>query len=66
MLLSWDIEKLFDFRKLWAKYDMAIPTYEHFIPIFYIYALKWEDEKIEFFNEWIMHGSLSMESFKIF
>lgn len=66
MLLSWDIEKLFDFIKLWPKYNMAIPTHEHFLPIFYIYALKWGDEKIEFFNEWIVHGSLSMDSFKIF
>lgn len=65
LLLSWDIEKLLDFRNLWAKYDMAIPTREHFLPLFYIYALKWPEEKIQFFNDTIVHGSLSMTSFML-
>lgn len=65
MLVSGDIEKLLNFRKLWPKFDMAIPTREHFLPLLYIYALKWADEKIEFFNDKIVNGSLSMTSFKI-
>lgn len=65
MLLSWDIQTLLDFRKLWSKYDMAIPTREHFLPLFYIYGVKSEDEKIAFFNDAIVNGSLSMTSFMI-
>lgn len=65
MLLSGDIESLINFRKLWPKFDMAIPTREHFLPLLYIYALKSGDEKIEFFNDKIVSGSLSMTSFKI-
>lgn len=64
-VLTWDTESILNFRKLWSNFDMAIPTKEHFIPLLYIYALKWENEKIEFFNEKIVNGSLSMTSFKI-
>lgn len=65
MLLEWETEKLLNFRKLWPKYDAAIPTKEHFIPLLYIYALKWENEKIEFFNDQVVMWSLSMTSFII-
>lgn len=65
MLLSWDIESLLNFKNLWTKFDMAIPTREHFLPLLYIYALKSEDEKISFFNDKIVNGSISMTSFKI-
>lgn len=65
MLISWDIDKLLNFRKLWSNFDQAIPTKEHLLPLLYIYALKWENEKIEFFNDKIVNGSLSMTSFQI-
>lgn len=65
MILNWETEKLLNFKNLWQKYDLAIPSTEHFIPLIYIYALKWKNEKIEFFNEKIVNGSLSMTSFII-
>lgn len=65
MLISWDTDKLLNFRKLWPNFDQAIPTKEHFLPLIYIYALKDESEKLTFFNDKIVNGSLSMTSFQI-
>ncbi len=65
MILLWATETLLNFGKMWPKFEMAIPTREHFLPLLYIYALKWEHETIEFFNDRIVNGSLSMTSFKI-
>ena len=45
--------------------DLAIPTPEHFLPLIYILGLKQEDEKIEFFNDILVGGSLSMTSMRI-
>lgn len=65
MIISSDTDTLLNFRKLWPNFDQAIPTKEHFLPLIYIYALKWENEKIEFFNDKIVNWSLSMTSFQI-
>lgn len=64
-VLNWETDSILNFRNLWPNFDNAIPTKEHFIPLIYIYAMKNDDEKIEFFNEKIVNGSLSMTSFRV-
>ncbi|MDD3686964.1 MAG: 4,5-DOPA dioxygenase extradiol [Bacteroidales bacterium] len=46
-------------------FKLSIPTPEHYLPLLYVLALQEEDEPIEFFNDKIIGGSLSMTSLKI-
>ena len=52
-----------DFLKLGSVAQLAHPTIEHFLPLIYSLALFDQNEQIEFFNEGIELGSLSMRSF---
>ena len=44
---------------------LSVPTPEHFLPMLYILGIKEKGENIEFFNDKIVMGSLSMTSFKV-
>jgi 4,5-DOPA dioxygenase extradiol len=44
---------------------LSVPTPEHFLPMLYILGIKEKSENIEFFNDKIVMGSLSMTSFKV-
>ena len=44
---------------------LSVPTPEHFLPMLYILGMKEKSENIEFFNDKIVMGSLSMMSFKV-
>lgn len=65
MILSNDIDKLLNYNVLSKAYQLAIPTPEHFLPLLYILALKQGSEKINFFSEKIVMGSISMASLLI-
>jgi 4,5-DOPA dioxygenase extradiol len=56
-----DFEALIDYPNL-KYHELAIPTNEHYLPLLYILALLTKDDKIEYFNEKISLGSLSMRS----
>lgn len=45
--------------------QLAIPTPDHYIPLLYILGLKNKDEELQFFNDQLLAGSLSMTSLKI-
>ncbi len=60
-----DHAPLIDYRKQGKAFDLAIPTPEHFLPLLYALALRGKDEKIEFFNDKAVMGSLTMTSVKI-
>lgn len=60
-----NFEALINFENQ-ANLKLAIPTSEHFLPLLYILALKQDDDKIEFFNEKIVNGSIDMSCVKIF
>jgi 4,5-DOPA dioxygenase extradiol len=62
LLLNGDFTPLFEYQKLGKAYQLAIPTPDHFIPLLYVLGLKEENEKIEFFNDKLLAGSLSMTS----
>ncbi len=56
---------LTSYQSLGQSAKLAIPTSEHYIPLIYILGLKEKNESIEFFNDKIVMGSLSMTSVKI-
>ncbi|MCX6754763.1 MAG: 4,5-DOPA dioxygenase extradiol [Candidatus Nomurabacteria bacterium] len=64
-IVSGDFNFLIDYKKDGNDLNMAIPTPEHFLPLIYILGLKEENEKIEFFNNVLVGGSISMTSLKI-
>lgn len=64
-ILSGDHMSMVNFRNQGRAFDLAIPSPEHFIPSLYALGLKGENEKIDFFNDKAVAGSLTMTSFKI-
>jgi 4,5-DOPA dioxygenase extradiol len=43
----------------------AIPTPEHYIPLIYVLGLKGKNEKVTFFNDKAVGGSITMTSVMI-
>lgn len=64
-ILSGEHQQMINFRNQGRAFDLAIPSPEHFIPSLYALALKEDDEKVDFFNDKAVAGSLTMTSFKI-
>ena len=64
-ILSGDHNALINYRSQGKAFDLSIPTPEHFLPLLYTLGLKEENEKLEFFNDKPVAGSLSMTSLKI-
>ena len=55
-------QPLIEYPKLGEHARMAIPTPEHFLPLLYILALERADERMRFFNDIAIGGSLTMTS----
>jgi 4,5-DOPA dioxygenase extradiol len=64
-ILSGDHKSLIDYRSQGKAFDLAIPTPEHYLPLLYTLALQEEGEKVEFFNDDSVGGSLTMTSVKM-
>lgn len=60
-----DHQQLIQFRNQGRAFDLAIPTPEHYLPLLYVLALQGKNEKMEFFNDKALAGSLTMTSVKI-
>ncbi|MBU6338879.1 MAG: 4,5-DOPA dioxygenase extradiol [Rickettsiales bacterium] len=60
-ILSGDDKKIINF-KVFEDAKLAVPTDEHFLPLFYITALRRDEDKVEIFNNQIDLGSISMSS----
>ena len=58
-------QQMINFRSQGRAFDLAIPSPEHFIPSLYALGLKEDHEKVTFFNDKAVAGSLTMTSFKI-
>jgi 4,5-DOPA dioxygenase extradiol len=58
-------EELADYLSLGEAVQLAVPTPEHFLPLLYILAVKREGDKISYFNDKPLAGSLTMTSFTI-
>jgi 4,5-DOPA dioxygenase extradiol len=60
-----DYLQLINYHSLGEEVNLSIPTTDHYLPVLYMLALKNEQEKITFFNNKVIMGSLSMTSFII-
>ena len=60
-----DHSTLIKFQNLGKEAMLAINSSEHYLPALYILGIMEEGEKIQFFNDELVGGSLSMTSFKV-
>jgi 4,5-DOPA dioxygenase extradiol len=60
-----DHQALIEYEKLNKAALMAIPTPDHYYPMLYALALQTSNDKVEFFNDKAVGGSLTMTSVKI-
>lgn len=65
LILADEHKSLVNYQNLGNEVRLVIPTPEHYLPLLYVLALKNKDEKIEFFNDTVELGSLSMTSIKV-
>jgi len=65
LILENDHKSLINYNSLGSAMQLAAPTPDHFLPLLYTLALKQDDEKVSFFNDKAVMGSLTMTSVKI-
>lgn len=58
-------DQLINYTANGKAFELAIPTPEHYLPLLYTLALKEANEKVTFFNDKAVGGSLTMTSVKI-
>jgi 4,5-DOPA dioxygenase extradiol len=64
-ILNGEFASLVGYKKLGLAAALSIPTNEHYLPLLYALALKTKSDSIQFFNESIDLGSISMTSLLI-
>ncbi len=64
-ILNGDHKSLINYKSQGKSFELSIPTPEHYLPLLYTLALKEENDKISFFNDKAVAGSLTMTSVKI-
>jgi 4,5-DOPA dioxygenase extradiol len=65
LILKEDYNSLIQYDKLGKEALLAIPTPEHYLPLIYTLALRNKNEKVQFFNDKAIAGSLTMTSVRI-
>lgn len=65
LILSGDHKALMNYSALGKEAQLAIPTPEHYLPLLYSLALQSPSDTIDFFNDQLVGGSLTMTSVKI-
>jgi len=65
LITSGTHDKLIKYENLGKEAMLAIPTPEHYLPLLYTLALQDSKDKISFFNDKAVAGSLTMTSVKI-
>lgn len=60
-----DHQALIQYEKLSSSALLAIPTPDHYYPLLYTLGLQEKDDSIQFFNDKLVAGSLTMTSVKI-
>lgn len=65
LIASDNHKELINYSAHGRPFQLAIPSPEHYLPLLYTLALKGEDEKVSFFNDKAVAGSLTMTSVKI-
>lgn len=64
-ILNHQHKSLIDYVALGREVSMAIPSPDHYLPLLYALAIQGENEKLKFFNDKAVMGSLTMTSLKI-
>jgi len=62
LIIAGDHDPLIQYEKLGPGVKYAINSGEHYLPLLYVLAMQRENEQVEFFNESILAGSISMRS----
>lgn len=57
-----DNHTLIEFEKLGEAAHLSVPTPEHYLPLLYVLAQRDDDDKVLFFNDELVGGSISMTS----
>jgi 4,5-DOPA dioxygenase extradiol len=65
-ILDGDYKPLLDYENMGKAVRLAVPTPDHYLPMIYSLGLRQKGEKVEFFNDKLLAGSLSMTSLKIY
>jgi len=60
-----DHDALIHYEKHGREAALSIPTEEHYLPLLYVLALQQPGEQVQFFNEQVIMGSISMRSLRI-
>ena len=62
LILDGDHRQIIDIEKTDENYRYAVPYSDHFLQLLYLLALQTRDDKLSFFNDSLVGGSLSMTS----
>ncbi len=62
LITDGDYKPLIHYESLGAEARLAIPTPEHYLPLLYTLGLKGSKDKVSFFNDKAVAGSLTMTS----
>ncbi|MBL3655592.1 4,5-DOPA-extradiol-dioxygenase [Fulvivirga sediminis] len=65
LITSGDHKPLIKYQSLGRAASLAIPTPDHYLPLIYTLGLKTDKDKIAFFNDRAVAGSLTMTSVKV-
>ncbi len=65
LILDRNNQALIKYKQLGKEAILAIPTAEHYLPLIYTLGLQAPKDEIEFFNDQLVGGSISMTSIKI-
>jgi 4,5-DOPA dioxygenase extradiol len=58
-------EAIINYNKQGRSIGLAVPSPDHYLPLIYSLALRQKQDKLHFFNDKLLAGSLSMTSLKI-
>jgi 4,5-DOPA dioxygenase extradiol len=62
-LSAWDLDALFDYARLAPHASRAVPTPEHFVPVFVTIGAAAKNSVVYHFHESFQHGNISMRGF---
>jgi 4,5-DOPA dioxygenase extradiol len=65
LIAAKDDSQIINYHSLGKPLELSVPTPEHYLPLIYTLGLREENEKVEFFNDKTVLGSISMTSLKI-
>lgn len=58
-------QSLINYKAMGRAFELSIPTPEHYLPLLYTLALQDKKDKLSFFNDKTLMGSIAMTSLKI-